>query len=262
MGAIKPGSSGGGGGASLPDTPENVLADASRPDTITGLNASGVGVSLYSADVLERLLTTIDDMTGSSWTDYAPASGAATAWDGGELVMTIPDGVAVAAATGVHRDDGTSGDTYDVLVRVDVVAGDGANAANVNVACGTSSADAIYFVMNLDGRLIAGRNRTGIGWTQLGTTSGPSSPQRTAGALWLRFSRRPDVIRMSWGIATDPSRPASTWNEWFSTNDATNVGLARGRYVHIRCDALGGGVSGGLEVHVTSIRTSTGGLSL
>jgi hypothetical protein len=46
---------GGGGGGTLPDAPADVLLDATKPSTIVGLNASGVGEALNAASALARI---------------------------------------------------------------------------------------------------------------------------------------------------------------------------------------------------------------
>lgn len=198
---------------------------------------------------------TIDPMTGAGWTDWPASSGSSTTWAGSKLTLSVPEGVAVAPGAGAHRDDGTSGDSYDVLANVDLVSGDGDTYGNVHIACGTSGADAVYLVVQTNGVVIVGRAITGSPWLQLTIVAGPDSGQRTGGKLWMRVSRRPGSLAFAWGVAATAGALPTHWTTVYTTTDTTYLDLASGPYVHIRIDAGGSGVTGGMTVDVLSIRT-------
>lgn len=84
----------GGGGASLPGTPADVLEDASAPDTFVGLDSAGRGTAMTPAQasaLLSRAATTTYDFSSSSGVTLVNGTvGGTAAVVGGVLRCTVP----------------------------------------------------------------------------------------------------------------------------------------------------------------------------
>ena len=163
-----------------------------------------------------------DPMTGSGWTATTPASTTAT-WSGGVLSI-----VASAGATGVAsvtRDAIDTGATsWDLAVRIDVVAGDGMGVPRGMALVGWRVDASNYSVTTLRSDRRVGHFTSAAGsFTNHGEVAGPSSGDLTGGQFWLRHTRGTDGKFVSgWGVGTGGATP-TVWTRLFVVDSAALI---------------------------------------
>lgn len=261
----------GGGGASLPTDDAGAilggvtvpLSDA--PNAAAGLlgpDVNGDG-ALFTGSQVRALGRTIDPMTGAGWTALTPASGATTEWVAGpKLTLTAPSGVSAYDASGVERSGFLpDGESYDLCVRYDVVAGVGAAQGKLVLVVGESADNGMWVTHYANGGWVIGR-KVGGTWTGTTTgTSGASSGDLTGGQFWWRITRTPFGYAISRGVGSGGALP-TRWTLVHSGADTTTLSMACGQFVRVGLDVDAPGVSGGVTLDVLAIRASAAGAPL
>lgn len=120
----------GGGSASIPGTPEDVLEDVTAPETLAGLDGSGLGKSYtFSeaaqalADALSWSAVTYDPAVSGDWTARSPAGGGTASISGGNLSLSQPaspttgDGYRASLLRATTADV-PSGHYFEVIFRI------------------------------------------------------------------------------------------------------------------------------------------------
>lgn len=165
-GAVINGASG--GGASLPDTPANVLLDAGNADEVVALNGLGVGTTKTYAEVILNGIGSVTESAAEG--DFVVGDGA-----GGTQLASV-DPAAVRAVIGAAA--GTTTTTYYASN------GTAANGAGVDATAsvsGTGSSSTVAYAVSSTQRLL---NSSGIA---CGSWASPSIPQTvTRITLYLR----------------------------------------------------------------------------
>lgn len=238
-----------GGGASLPTTPTLALLDAGAPDTLVGLDGSGVGATIApsasgsavltgtASEGRAALGTGADPMTGAAWTDTAPA-GTSVTWAGGVLTVSIDAGTTGGPST-INASGNTSPEWWDVLARCAVTSGNGESNGNVGLFAGLDAANCFIWVFYANGSYKIGRFSGGVYADLVGRTVADqiSSGQRTGGQMWLRLSRSPMGIAASWGVGSAGAAPASWTTVYSAASDTTLANLSSGSWVQISPNA-------------------------
>jgi hypothetical protein len=245
-----------GGGASLPtDDPSSLLEDPASPDRFFTTNVAGNG-SLATAAEARALLGAriIDPLTSTGWTTATDSGSGTVTWATApaRLSFAIPpstDGLLSALRAAYIPE----ADEWDVVARVDITAGDGANNTRVILQAGVDANNLYALALYADGTLEPGRT-VGGAYTSGGTAAGPDSGQRTGGQLWMRLSRRVTGVVASWGVGAAGALPV-TWAT-VVTPDTSAAGLTAtcGTYVRIIHTTFGGGVVAGFSADVLAIR--------
>ena len=206
-----------------------------------------------SATLVRSALTVSSDaMTGSGWSALAPDAGATATWGGGLLALAITAGTTAATGAPVAGSVGVGGDSYDLAVRCEFATGDGATQAALSLACGSDASNYISLGCYANGSLSWGYLLAGV-WVTLGTATGPTSPQRTGGQLWLRLSRRAGITSFAYGVGSSGALP-TTWTVVGVHAVAASVSAATGTYRVIQAvNYVGASLPAGLLVNVRAI---------
>ena len=236
-----------GGGASLPVTDPADLLLGATPSRIVGTDGSGDGVLLTGAETRALInaayaIRTIDPMTGSGWTSFSPGAGQSIVWATSKLTLTTPAGVSGDDQCGAYKSLLTSGESYDLAVRVKITGANTDAGVNLNVIVGKDTAsNRLYFQMRFDGALQSGGFGGGGGWVSLfGWTAGNTigSSDRTGGELWFRIRRERATIVLLTGVGSGGAVPTS-WTQRHRTTStaALDTMTAGGTYVTVSMDS-------------------------
>ena len=230
---------GGGGGSVTAAAMEAALAD---PDDAGD----------FAATVDRRF---VDPMAGTGWSSTTPAGGAAATWGAGKLTIVVPPSTAGGAA--VERSSGVipaDAPEWDLLARLDVVAGDNSSATRIALSAGADNANCVLVQLWTNGTVelgkVVGGVYTGLGY---GGASGLDSGVRTGGQLWMRLSRRLGGVFASWAPGSGGAVP-NAWRTPQRNADDDAVRVAGGAYVRLSAATTNTSVTSGLTVDVLAIR--------
>ena len=253
----------GGGGGSLPVADPASLLSGATASRLVGTDASGDGTLLTAAQVKALLYpVTADPMTGSGWTTAADA-GCTAAWAASTLTLHADAGV-TTSSTGSERSGLIpASECYDVMARIDFVAGSGSASENISLWAGRDASNAVIAQLWANGDVGVGI-LSGGSWTPLlAPVAATSSGDRTGGDLWVRISRSRTSLAVYWGVGSGGARPTS-WTCIYATPLAsagsggaqtpTTLTVSQGTYV--RLDAYAASAPAALTVDVLAIVTA------
>ena len=230
---------GGGGGSVTAAAMEAALAD---PDDAGD----------FAATVDRRF---VDPMAGTGWSSTTPVGGALASWGAGKLTIVVPPSTAGGAA--VERSSGVipaDAPEWDLLARLDVVAGDNSSATRIALSAGADDANCVLAQLWTNGTVelgkVVGGAYTGLGY---GGASGLDSGVRTGGQLWMRLSRRLGGVFASWAPGSGGAVP-NAWRTPQRNADDDAVRVAGGAYVRLSAATTNTSVTSGLTVDVLAIR--------
>lgn len=237
---------GGGGGASIPVSDPADLLSGATASRVVATDGTGDGVLLTGAETRALInaaygIRTIDPMTGSGWTSFSPGAGQTIVWATSKLTLTTPAGVSAGDQCGAYKSLFTSGESYDLAVRVKITGANASAGANLNLIVGKDTASyRLYFQMRFDGALQSG-GFGGGGWVSLfGWTAGNTigSSDRTGGELWFRIRRDRATIVLLTGVGSGGAVPTS-WTQRHRTTStvALDTMTAGGTYVTVSVDS-------------------------
>jgi len=259
-----PGILGGGGGGTLPDAPADVLLDATKPSTVLGLNASGVGEALNAASALARIgavpttrtIAGLDLSADRSASDINTALGTVS---GSRILLPTTGWTDVVSGTASVTRPATGSATFNTAnnsylngFRASITT---AECPLIEVmgrfTCTTSiptlwytslalsdASDTRGFVAQVhETGFLSLYQNTGSGYVQVATAGTFSL---TSG-VWIRLIVTPSYASSAWGTSGS-STPPTTWNTTASV--ATNVAVLAGGFLS--------------RVSVRSGRTATG----
>jgi hypothetical protein len=242
-----------------PGADTNTVRDAlgAVPDarTVAGLSLASDRTAVEVATAVDRRFVDPLAGAGSGWTTGTPAGGASATWSAGKLTLAVP--VSTAGAVGVYRASGAIPDDspeWDILIRLDVIGGDGSSSTRIGIHAGKSSTDHVSLSMWTSGTIELGRTVGGsYGGASYGGASGLDSTARTGGQLWLMLSHRLGRVTAAWAVGTGGNVPTGWRVEQTLTNNAA-LEVAGGTYVEVWAATTDTSVSSGLTVEVLAIR--------
>ena len=256
-------------------TPTTISGGATA---LAGLSDIGtMGEPIAQADDLSEVLTAMggasalrasilgpfaDGMAGTGWSSLTASGGGSASW--GSSKLTLDCGAGSASSCGVEYSDYlTSGDYYDIAIRLDVTSGDASSDTRISLVAGQDSANSVNLTLWTNGTLEIGylvaSSYTSYTVASVGDID---STARTGGELWLRISRTPSGVAFLWGINAGTTGAVPTkWSLFYDTNyhgAAVSYAGAKagylasnGRYVQITALTL---AAVNLDVEVLAIR--------
>lgn len=234
----------GGGGAPTGDQVWEGLGDAlaDDPTRITELNTT-------------LALTVTEQVTLTAWTEGTATGGASVAQGSSPSRLTFTVPASTAGAQSVTRTDLLPGpEQWDVAIRLNVVAGDGSAQTRVRLVAGASASNNVTLEIDTNGSAISYRVASGSA-TDISTTTGPTSGDRTGGQLWLRIRGGDAGYRTLWGVGSGGDLP-TTWTVAQSRSSDAASAVTWG----VRCQVLVGtldtSVASGLTVDVLDVRAA------
>lgn len=248
--------SAGGGGGSPTTTRGDLIRRGASADQRLALGASGYVLTSDGTDPVWAAPSypkrTVDPMTGTGWTSFSPGFGQSIVWASSKLTLTTPSGVNAGDQCGAYKSLLTSGESYDLAVRVKVTGANSDAGANLNVIVGRDYAsNRLYFQMRFDGALQAGGYGGGVWVSLLSWTAGNTigSSDRTGGELWFRIRRDRATIVLSTGVGSSGAVPTS-WTQRHRTTstDALDTMTAGGLFVTVSMDTSGPSTNAILEI--------------
>lgn len=237
------------------DAVRDALGAVPDARTVAGLSLASDRTAVEVATAVDRRFVDPLAGAGSGWTTGTPAGGASATWSAGKLTLAVP--VSTAGAVGVYRASGAIPDDspeWDILIRLDVIGGDGSSSTRIGIHAGKSSTDHVSLSMWTSGTIELGRTVGGsYGGASYGGASGLDSTARTGGQLWLMLSHRLGRVTAAWAVGTGGNVPTGWRVEQTLTNNAA-LEVAGGTYVEVWAATTDTSVSSGLTVEVLAIR--------
>lgn len=141
----------------------------------------------------------------------------------------------------------------DVMARVDFTAGntDADGAALVGIGGFLSSSAWVALRCGADGQC---RVIDSSGADITTDVAGPDSTERTAGNLWLRFTRTITGVVAAWGVAVDSDHYPETWfTVAVVCDDLSALANSQGGTPILGAIATGSGVAGGLTARFSGV---------
>lgn len=255
-------------------TPTTPSSGASLP---TAAAASEVPVSTgagttYTARTMAQMRAlmfsqTVDGLAGTSWTTTAGA-GTSWTWTGGSQGRgTITGGSSAVLVQVEHSTFLPSAEEYDLVVNIDVSAGDGTSTTTKQtvIRTGIDASNYVSLTLRSDGAVEILWNYTtgGTSGSLLGMTAVAAidATARTAGNLFLRVSRRLGRIVISYGIGAGGGALPVRWVKLYVSPDTIAEGAlaaSQGTWVGLIVYAPSSMVAD-YEVDFTQIRSVIGG---
>jgi hypothetical protein len=239
-----PGILGGGGGAPTGDQVWEGLGDAlaDDPTRITELNAT-------------LALTLMEQVTLTAWTEGTATGGASVSQGTSPSRLSFAVPASAAGAQSVTRTDLLPGASqWDVAVRVQVLTGDGSAQTRVRLVAGVGASDNVTLEIDTNGSAISYRVASSSA-TDISTTTGPTSGQRTGGQLWLRIRGSDSGYRTLWGVGSAGALPTS-WTVAQSRSSDAAAAVTWGVHCQVLVGTLDTSVSSGLTVDVLDVQAA------
>jgi hypothetical protein len=234
----------GGGGAPTGDQVWEGLGDAlaDDPTRITELNSA-------------LALTLTEQTTLSAWTAGTATGGASVAQGSSPSRLAFAVPASAAGAQSVTRTDLLPGAAqWDVAVRVQVLTGDGSASTRVRLVAGVGASDNVTLEIDTNGSAISYRVASSSA-TDISTTTGPTSGQRTGGQLWLRIRGGDAGYRTLWGVGSAGALPTS-WTVAQSRSSDAAAAVTWGVHCQVLVGTLDTSVSSGLTVDVLDVQAA------
>jgi hypothetical protein len=221
--------------------------------TIAGLPLSS---DIATSDLNASLALTLTGQTTlSAWTAGTATGGASVAQGSSPSRLSFAVPASAAGAQSVTRTDLLPGpSTWDVAVRVQVLTGDGSAQTRVRLVAGVGASDNVTLEIDTDGNAISYRVASASP-TDIGTTTGPTSGQRTGGQLWLRIRGSDAGYRTLWGVGSAGALPTSWTVAQSRSSDAASA-VTWGVHCQVLVGTLDTSVSSGLTVDVLDVQAA------
>jgi hypothetical protein len=219
--------------------------------TVAGLDLSA---DRSVSDLNASLASTLTgQVTLSAWTAGTATGGASVSQGTSPSRLSFDVPASAAGAQSVTRTDLLPGPAqWDVAIRVKVLTGNNSTMTRVRLVAGVSASDAVTFELDTDGSAISYRIASASA-TDISTTTGPTSGQRTGGELWMRIRGGDSGYRTLWGVGSSGALPTSWTVAQSRSSDAASA-VTWGQHCQVLVGTLDTSVSGGLTVDVLDVR--------
>ncbi len=225
----------------------NVLSNR----TVAGLDLSA---DRSASDLNATLaLTLTGQVTLAAWISGTATGGASVSQGTSPSRLSFDVPASAAGAQSVTRTDLLPGAAlWDVAVRVKVLTGNSSAQTRVRLVAGASASDAVAFELDTDGGAISYRVASASA-TDITTTTGPTSGQRTGGELWMRIRGGDSGYRTLWGVGASGALP-TTWTVAQSRSSDAAAAVTWGVHCQVLVGTLDTSVASGLTVDVLDVR--------